>query len=59
VIVGTQQSRAEKWHHALELTETRRWLDRMADGPTEAGWHEVVAEGRAKSKSRTTAKARD
>ncbi len=63
VIVGTWQSREdwEKWHHAPEFAETRRQLDEMADGPTDPGWHEVVAEvrkGRAASKGRSTAKAR-
>jgi heme-degrading monooxygenase HmoA len=63
VIVGTWLSRAdwEKWHHAPEFAETRRELDGMANGPTEPGWHEVVAEvrkGRAASKDRSTAKAR-
>jgi heme-degrading monooxygenase HmoA len=48
VIVGTWQSRAdwERWHQAPEFEETRRRLDSMADGPTEPGWHEVVAEVR-------------
>jgi heme-degrading monooxygenase HmoA len=62
VIVGTWQSRAdwEKWHHDPEFTGTRRRLDEMTDGPTDPGWHEVVAEvrkGRAPSKGRATAKA--
>lgn len=61
VIVGTWQSRAdwEKWHHDPEFTETRQRLDEMADGPTDPGWHEVVAEvrkGRAAPKGRRTAK---
>lgn len=45
VIVGTWQSRAdwERWHQAPEFEETRRQLEGMADGPTEPGWHEVVA----------------
>jgi hypothetical protein len=63
VIIGTWQSRAdwEKWHHAPEFTEIRRQLDEMADGPTDPGWHEVVAEvrkGRAASNGRSTAMRR-
>lgn len=60
VIIGTWQSRAdwERWHHAREFAETCRQLDRMTDGPTEPGWHEVVAEVRkgkaTKPKSRAT-----
>jgi heme-degrading monooxygenase HmoA len=48
VIIGTWQSRAdwEKWHQDPEFAETRRRLDGMVDGPTEPGWHEVVAEVR-------------
>ncbi|MGH7349793.1 MAG: antibiotic biosynthesis monooxygenase family protein [Candidatus Rokuibacteriota bacterium] len=48
VIVGTWQSRAdwEEWHTDPEFVETRRRLDSMADGPTEPGWHEVVADVR-------------
>jgi len=62
VIVGTWLSRAdwEEWHKAPEFAETRRRLDRLADGPTEPGWHEVVAEvrkGKASSgKGRAPAK---
>jgi heme-degrading monooxygenase HmoA len=62
VIIGTWQTRAdwEHWHHTPEFAETRRQLDGMADGPTDPGWHEVVAEvrkGRAAAKRRATAKA--
>ena len=48
VIVGTWQSRADwaKWHEDPEFEETRRLLAGMADGPTEPGWHEVVADVR-------------
>jgi heme-degrading monooxygenase HmoA len=48
VIVGTWRSRAdwEQWHRAPEFAEARRRLDALADGPTEPGWHEVVAEVR-------------
>lgn len=61
VIVGTWQSRAdwERWHDAPEFTETRRQLEGMADGPTDPGWHEVVAEVRkdkAGSKGRSSTK---
>ena len=63
VIIGTWQSRAdwERWHRDPEFTETRRQLDEMADGPTDPGWHEVVAEvrkGRSASKSRSAAKGK-
>lgn len=46
VIVGTWQTREdwEKWHRAPEFAATRRRMDEMADGPTDPGWHEVVAE---------------
>ena len=64
VIVGTWRSRAdwETWHHAPEFAESRRELDRMVDGPTEPGWHEVVAEvrkGNARSNGRANAKSRE
>lgn len=64
VIIGTWESRAdwERWHRAPEFAEARGRLDRMADGPTEPGWHEVVAEVRkgrvTRSKSRATTKRR-
>jgi heme-degrading monooxygenase HmoA len=48
VIVGTWQSREDwaKWHDDPEFEETRRQLAGMADGPTDPGWHEVVADVR-------------
>jgi heme-degrading monooxygenase HmoA len=63
VIIGTWRSRAdwEKWHHDPEFTETRRQLDEMADGPTDPGWHEVVAEvrkGRSAPKGRSTVRSK-
>lgn len=63
VIVGTWESREdwEQWHHDPEFAETRRQLDEMVDGPTDPGWHEVVAEirkGKAASKGRATAKTK-
>jgi heme-degrading monooxygenase HmoA len=66
VIIGTWESRAdwERWHHSREFRKTRRQLDGMTDGPTDPGWHEVVAEvrkgrskGRPKSHRRATTKA--
>jgi heme-degrading monooxygenase HmoA len=66
VIIGTWQSRAdwERWHHSREFRKTRRQLDGMTDGPTDPGWHEVVAEvrkgpskWRPKSHGRATTKA--
>jgi heme-degrading monooxygenase HmoA len=60
VIVGTWQSRAdwEKWHQAPEFEATRQQLEGMADGPTEPGWHEVVAEVRKAPTSKKGSAAR-